>query len=100
MFAIWVDTWLSGTPVAVRKMRDPRQQRGRCKSGTFERWRGGCEMSDHINFIKCESAIDILHLTCHLNAWHLLPLTAASGGLYINRASVIIIFKRQLENNV
>lgn len=33
MFAIWVDTWLSGTPVAVGQIRNPWSAERQCKSG-------------------------------------------------------------------
>ena len=57
MFAIWVDTWLSGTPVAARKIRNPGQQRGQCKSGTSQQ--AGEAKKWH--FIACDCVIEILY---------------------------------------
>lgn len=54
MFAIWVDTWLSGTPVAARKIRNPGQQRGQCKSGTSQQ--AGEAKKWH--FIACDCVIE------------------------------------------
>ncbi len=94
MFAIWVDTWLSRTPVAVRKMRNPgRQREADANQGPLsnqERLWNGWPL---FHFITCDCTIDILHLTCCFNGWNSLPLSAAVVA-YINRVFVIIVLKK------